>query len=384
MKSAFKTIRPKNFSLDFGLLFAITLCSSLSTLLLYSIYKNGIVDTVGASYWQTQLGCMILGIIVAVIISRIDYQKLSKLWFIYVPAALFLVGLTFTSLGVQREGADDRAWLDLGFVQFQPSEVLKLAFILSFSLHLSKDEENMNHPLHMLLLCIHGAIPIGIIGLQKDYGTAIVFSVIFLLMMISSNISWKYLLAAPFLIAGLAAFMWFFMFEADHKNRILILFNPGTDPEGIEWQQDLGLRALQSGGILGKGLFAGTDEYVTLPEMHNDFMFTYAGQVFGYVGSIAIIIFLAYICLKIFADSRFARDRMGRFICMGAFGLMLSHCIMNIGMVLKVMPVIGVPLPFISAGGTAMVSMYAIMGLVLSVYSHRARTYNVFYDDNPK
>lgn len=164
----------------------------------------------------------------------------------------------------------------------------------------------------------------------------------------------------------------------------MVLFHPGTDPEGIEWQQDLGLAALRSGGVLGKGLFAGKGEYLSVPEIHNDFIFTYAGQVFGYVGSIGIVIILAYLCLKIFADSRIARDRMGRFICMGAFGLMLSHCIMNIGMVLKVAPVIGVPLPFLSAGGTAMVSMYAVIGLVLSVYAHRARTYNVFYDDNPK
>jgi rod shape determining protein RodA len=116
--------------------------------------------------------------------------------------------------------------------------------------------------------------------------------------------------------------------------------------------------------------------------MHNDFIFSYAGQVFGFVGSLGILIILAYICLKVFTDSRISRDRLGRFICMGAFGLLFSHCVMNIGMVLKVAPVIGVPLPFLSAGGTAMVSMYAIIGLVLSTYSHRAVTYNVFYDEN--
>ncbi len=116
--------------------------------------------------------------------------------------------------------------------------------------------------------------------------------------------------------------------------------------------------------------------------MHNDFIFSYAGQVFGFVGSLGILIILAYICLKIFSNSRIARDRLGRFICMGAFGLIFSHCIMNIGLVLKVAPVIGVPLPFLSAGGTAMVSMYAVIGLVLSTYSHRGISYNVFYDED--
>ncbi len=383
MKSAFKKIKLKRHSIDAGLLFAVILCSVISTLLIYSIRENGVLEKVGASYWKTQLVSMILGITLAVAISFIDYAKLVKMWFIYAPIAIILVLLTFTSLGYQSEGADDRAWLNLGFIQFQPSELLKLAFILTFSYHLSRDEENMNKPLHMLLLCVHGLVPIGLIGLQGDYGTAIVFACISLFMLISSNISWKYLLALPFLIAGAATVLWFFVLGSTHKNRILVLLNPGTDPEGIEWQQDLGLSALKSGGVFGKGLFAGNDAYISVPEIHNDFIFAYAGQVFGFVGAVGIIIILAYICLKIFVDSRIARDRMGRFICMGAFGLMLSHCVMNIGMVLKAAPVIGVPLPFMSAGGTAMVSMYMVIGLILSVYSHRARTYNVFYDDNP-
>ena len=176
--------------------------------------------------------------------------------------------------------------------------------------------------------------------------------------------------------------MWFFALSEFHKKRILILFHPGTDPEYIEYQQDLGLAALKSGGVFGKGLFGEPDDYITVPEIHNDFIFTYAGQVFGFIGTMGLIIILAYICLKIFGDSRVCRDHLGKFICMGAFGLILTHCIMNIGMVLKVAPVIGVPLPFLSAGGTAMISMYAIIGLVLSTYSHRAVSYNVFYDED--
>jgi rod shape determining protein RodA len=295
---------------------------------------------------------------------------------------LGLVALTFTSLGYQRSGADDQAWIRIAGFNLQPSEVLKLAFILTFSYHLSRDEEDMNKPAHMLLLLLHGALPIGIVGLQGDYGTAIVFAAIFGFMICSAKISWKYLLAAPFAIGGAVAGMWFFALDSFHKKRITILFNPGSDPENIEYQQDLGLAALKSGKIFGKGLFKNAEEYIYVPEIHNDFIFTYVGQVFGFLGSIGLLIILAYICLKIFADSRVTRDRLGRFICMGAFGLMLSHCIMNIGMVLKVAPVIGVPLPFLSAGGTAMISMYAVIGLVLSTYSHRAVTYNVFYDDN--
>ncbi len=382
MRSAFKKLPSGKHSIDAGLLFAVTLCSVISTVLIYSISHNKLLEGVGSSYWRTQLISMGMGLIAAVIMSFIDYRKLVKLWFIFAPAALILVGLTFTSLGYQRAGADDQAWIQIGSFSFQPSEVLKLAFILTFAYHLSRDEEEMNKPLHMLLLCIHALVPIGIVGLQGDYGTAIVFVFIFVFMICSAKISWKYLVAGPFVAAAGIAAMWFFALDEFHKKRVTILFHPGTDPENIEYQQDLGLMALKSGKIFGKGLFAKSSEYVSVPEMHNDFIFTYAGQVFGFLGSVGILIILTYICLKIFADSRVTRDHLGKFICMGAFGLIFSHCIMNIGMVLKTAPVIGVPLPFMSAGGTAMVSMYTIIGLVLSTYSHRTVNYNVFYDED--
>ncbi len=384
MKSAFKKFSPEKHSIDAGLLFAVTLCAGISTLLIYSIYRNGLgeVEGVGAGYWKTQLISAVIGAGAAVFLSFIDYRRLVKLWFIYAPAALILVALTFTSLGYQRDGADDQAWIQIGSINLQPSEILKIAFILTFSYHLSRDEENMNKPLHMLLLCLHAAVPIAIVGKQGDYGTAIVFAAIFGFMLFSAKISWKYMVAAPILIAAAVAGMWFFALSDFHKKRITILFHPGTDPENIEYQQDLGLAALKTGKVFGKGIFGKQSDYLYVPEMHNDFIFTYAGQVFGFLGSIGIIIILAYICLKVFADSRITRDRLGRFICMGAFGLLFTHCIMNIGMVLKVAPVIGVPLPFLSAGGTAMLSMYAIIGLVLSTYSHRAISYNVFHDND--
>lgn len=382
MRSAFKKLPNGRHSIDAGLLFAVTLCSVISTLLIYSITENKVLDTVGASYWHTQLLSMIIGIGAAVVLSYIDYHKLVKLWFIYAPVALILVALTFTSLGYRREGADDQAWLQIGAVNLQPSEILKLAFILTFSYHLSRDEEEMNKPLHMLLLILHGAVPIGIVGMQGDYGTAIVFASIFAFMICSAKISWKYLVAAPFILAAGVAGMWFFALSEFHKKRITVLLHPGTDPEGIEYQQDLGLAAMKSGGVFGKGLMSDPDDYISVPEIHNDFIFTYVGQVFGFVGSVGLIIILAYICLKIFGDSRVTKDHLGKFICMGAFGLIFTHCVMNIGMVLKVAPVIGVPLPFLSAGGTAMLSMYAVIGLVLSTYSHRAVNYNVFYEED--
>lgn len=364
--------------LDKSLILAALLCSGLSIVLLYSIWQNDITSAVDASQYRTQLFSCILGILCVLILSVIDYHKIVRLWFLYAPIALILTTLCFTSLGHKRAGADDQAWLNLGFIQFQPSEVLKLAFILTFALHLAKDEENMNKPLHMLLLCIHGAIPTGLIALQGDYGTAIVFAVIFLGMLFSAKISWKYVLG--FLIAIPAALIavWNLILGDTHKKRILVLIHPGTDPENIEYQQDRGLEALSNGKIFGVGLFSGNDKYVSVPELHNDFMFAQVGQALGFVGAIAVVLVLAFLCLKTLYDGYRAKDKLGMFICIGVFAMLFIHCIMNIGMVLKVAPVIGVPLPFISAGGTATVSMYIALGFVVSAYSHNDKKYRVF------
>lgn len=379
MKSAFNELKNQHRHLDYGLLLAVIICSAVSSLLIYSIHANKVLESVGASYYRTQIISALMGLFAALVISLINYKKLARLWFLYVPVSVVLVLLTFTGLGYKR--ADDQAWLNLGFIQIQPSEVLKLAFILSFAYHLSRAEENMNKPVHMALLCLHGLVPIALVGGQGDYGTAIVFGFIFAAMIISAKISWKYLAAAPVLLAAALVFLWNFVLKSDHKNRIEVLLHPGTDPEGLEYQQDLGLAALNKGGFLGIGLFGDKNEYISVPEIHNDFILSYAGMVFGFVGAVGLLAILAYICLKILADSRIAKDNLGKFICMGTFGLMLAHCIMNIGMVLKVMPVIGIPLPFLSAGGTAMVSMYVAIGLVLSTYTHSNKKYNVFYEE---
>lgn len=171
-------------------------------------------------------------------------------------------------------------------------------------------------------------------------------------------------------------FIWNYGLNSDHKNRILVLFNPGSDPLGTEYQQNLGLKSLAEGGLLGTGLF--DNESSSVPEIYNDFIFAYLGQTMGFAGCIIMTAVLVYICLKIISDSRKAKDSLGRNICTGVFAMLFVHCFMNIGMVLKVMPVIGIPLPFLSAGGTAVISMYTAAGLVMSVYSHSEEKYRMF------
>lgn len=363
---------------DYLLLCLIAGCSLLSVIMLRTMYIRNINDKVDSNDWIVQLISMGLGLVGCLTVSAIDYHKLARFWFLYAPAALGLFALTFTSLGYGREGADDVNWIDLGFVQLQPSEVMKLAFLLTFSLHISKVKDKLNRPLQLMLLLLHAGIPMGLVAIQGDYGTAIVFAMMTAVMLFTAGLSLWYLLAVLALLPIGIWFIWNYVFSDIHRGRILVLFNPGTDPLGLEYQQDLGLKAIRAGGVFGRGL--SSDAYISVPEMHNDFIFAFIGEAFGFVGAVAVICVLAWICLRIFADSRAAKDCMGRTICMGVFAILFTHDLMNLGMVLKVMPVIGIPLPFLSAGGTAMVSMYLCVGLVISAYTHNIRKHRVFYD----
>lgn len=156
MKTVLQAVAQYWKKLDKPLLFAAMLCSALSVVLLYSIYVNHTLSEIDDDDYIIQLVAVGIGVLSVLVLAAIDYHKIARLWFVYAPIALILVLLTFTSLGYRRAGADDQAWLQLGSVTLQPSEILKLAFILTFSLHLAKDEENMNRPLHMLLLILHG------------------------------------------------------------------------------------------------------------------------------------------------------------------------------------------------------------------------------------
>lgn len=383
MKRIFSALKRYIVATDKMLLLAVMLCSAISCVLLYSIAANELIDKVDYSTFQTQLTASILGLFVFCVLSIIDYNRIIRLWWLYGPIAIGLVLLTFTSLGYRRAGADDQAWLSIGGFQLQPSELLKLAFILSFSYHLAKDEQNMNRLPRMLLLCLHALVPIGLVALQGDYGTAIVFIFIFLAQILTAKISIRYIIAGAAILPVACLLGWNFLLSDMHKQRILVLIHPGTDPLGLEYQQDLGLFALANGKIFGTGLL-GAEHYVSVPEMHNDFIFAYAGQVWGLVGALLLLLLLTFVCLRTLTNLNHTKNAQGRFICVGTFAMLFGHCFMNLGMVLKVMPVIGVPLPFFSAGGTAVVCMYIAIGLVNSTRCHNVRKYRVFYDAEPE
>lgn len=360
---------------NFMLIVSCIVASLYGCLLVYSsiIGEGGSIRSC-----LVQFICSALGILMALFISQIDYLELCRLWYVWAAFALLLVLLTFTPLGLNVSGTDDTAWLGFPInnpkITFQPSELLKIAFIISFSVHLDKVRENISKPLPLLSLCLHGGFAAGLIFLQGDDGTALVFLFIFATMMFVAGLNLWYF-AAAFAAVGIAApFVWAHL-DTQKIDRIkaLIFVDDYLQTEG--WQQASGINAIGSGKLWGVGFLKGGGD--GLFARSNDFIFSVAGEEFGYIGSILLIILLMAIVVSLIRTAKIANDFKGTMICTGFAALISAQSIINIGMVLRLLPVIGITLPFFSSGGSSVATLYLGVGLCLSVhYQSKTRSLN--------
>ncbi len=323
------------------------------------------------SQFITQFGAMLLGIVIAVIISLFDFTTFLKYWTIAALIGLVPVILTFF-IGYAPPGTDDKAWLYIGGVSFQPAELLKVMFTVTFAAHLGAVKDNINKPLNLLLLCVHGFFPAVLIHFQGDDGTALVFIVMALGMMYAAGVKLRYFIIAFSVLIVSSPFVYFFVMNDDQRTRILSIFNIEADIAGAGYQQYRGRVALAGGGWFGQGYLKGDlTQTAGVPEGHNDFIFTLIGEEWGFIGCIIVLLLLGAICLRCLRVAKMCRKQTGKYICVGVFAMLLTHIIINIGMCTSVLPVIGITLPFFSAGGTSLLCLYMFVGLMLSVYSHR-------------
>ncbi|MBR6736395.1 MAG: FtsW/RodA/SpoVE family cell cycle protein [Oscillospiraceae bacterium] len=360
---------------DHALLLACIGCSAFGVFLLQGIHLSGHVQERSVI---VQVIATCLGVGVACFISLFDYRDLARLWKLYVPVAVFFVVLTYF-IGMRRAGyeyIDDKAWLEIPFVglTFQPSEILKLALILSLALHLERIGEQINDPRNLFYLALHGGSMTVLVLLQGDAGTAMVFVVIFAAMLFAAGLDVRLIGAALASLAVVAPLAWFFVLDDDKRFRFLVIFNPALDPKGKGWQQNLSMTAIGSGQISGKGVMTGEAQYV--PEMYNDFIFSFIGESLGFLGCLAVMAVILVLCILILRSAWRAKDLLGRYICVGVFALIAFQMIWGIGMAVSLLPVAGLPMPFLSAGGTSVVMTYAAIGLVLCV--HRGSHSSIF------
>lgn len=337
---------------------------------LFLIYSAGVSGAGGNSIMQ--LLCLIIGLIVACVVSVIDYHTLTRHWYLFAIPAIFLMLLTFTPLGYEVPGTDDRNWilLPIGSQQFllQPSELLKIIFIITFSQHIAQLGPRIRKPLPLLGLCMHGAFPILLVFLQGDDGNAFVCIVLFALLLIVGGIPFGYITAGITASIAMIPLVWQQM-SPDKKSRFLCLFQIEAYRNTTGWQQELSVTAIGAGGWLGMGYLQGGED--NLYARQNDFIFTVAGEEFGFVGAIAVLLLVSSILALLYRTARTAADSTGRLLCVGMMVLIASQAVINIGMALRVMPVLGITLPFFSAGGSSLLTLFVGIGIAMSVYRYR-------------
>ena len=357
-----ESIRKQPHGIDFGLLLLCIGMAGFGCLMLVSCYAAG---WIGLSVVVTQLCAGCLGVLAACLLSRLDYRTAARFWPLLAGGGLVLCLLLLTPLGYTPPGSDDRAWLRVFGLSLQPSELLKLVFVITFSLHLSRVQERIHTFRQFVLLSLHGGAYTGLVMLQGDYGSATVFLAAFWIMMFAAGLSWKLQAAGTVLLAGAVPLVWMFLLPDYLKERFYVAWHPETDPLGRGYQQYRGQVALGSGQWTGRGLFA--DGLVSVPEGHNDFIFAHIGQTLGFLGCGVAVAGLVLICAKILWTARQCRDPLGRSLCCGIFAILFYQSLINIGMVLCVIPVIGITLPFLSGGGTSLLISFLGIGLVLEV-----------------
>lgn len=319
-----------------------------------------------------QSAAFLMGMAAMVALTFFDYKYLYKLRFVFFGLAMALL-VTVLVVGKIRGGT--QGWIALGPINLQPAEVTKLCFIITLSCHLSKVMDTINKPVTLLLLLLHLGVYVGLILLQPDFGTAMVFVVIFCVGLFFAGISLKYVFGAAGAVVVASPVIWLLL-KPHQRNRILSFLNPESDPTGTGYHVLQSKLAIGSGQILGRGYLKGPQtQYGYLPERQTDFIFSSIGEEFGFLGCSVIAILLLLIIYRCFKDAMESEhEPFGMFICVGVGAMMFFHTFENIGMCLGLMPITGIPLPFVSYGGSSMLTCCASIGLVQSVVTRRRRT----------
>lgn len=348
-----------------------------SLTLIIAIYGLALVASIsreGFNYFFVQSLSILIGLIGAVMLQAVDYKRISKasLW-IGIFGILLIIYTLF--MGVTIEGASGvnaKAWIKLpGGITFQPSELVKIAFIITFSSHMANILENgdIKDPKNIVLLLSHALVPVILTHLQGDDGAAIIFLCIALTIAFVGGVPLKYFLYAVISGVILAPIAWNFVLADYQKKRILSQLNPEDDPLNMGYQQIQGKLSIGSGGLFGVGLFKGPRiANNVVPIQESDFIFSAAGEELGFIGCVLIILLLLLVIIRIGHIAKHSQDTVGSLICFGFIGLVASQTIFNLGMCLSLMPVMGVTLPFFSVGGSSAACLYLALGIIQNIY----------------
>jgi len=346
------------------LLLAFT--SILSLMSLTTIFSGR--DVFGTRAFLMQLAMTLIGIMIIIIMSNVDLSFIIDRYYIAIFIISVLILVYTLIFGVAPDnGASNKSWIAVPFVNtmIQPSEFVKAAFVVTFAKHLEIVGDKINKIVPLLTLAIHAGIIIGLILLTGDLGVALVYLGIILVMLFCAGLKLTYFASGLLLTVIISPFMWDFLAEYQQK-RILVGFDPDSDPLGYGMQQIISRRAIANGGLFGSG-FSGGEVYKTLYAADTDFVFSTYCEKFGFLGAVLLIAVLIALLIRVIKIAKKARQKHQLFICAGIAGMLVVQTIENIGMCLCMLPVVGITLPFMSAGGSSVLAIYIIFSLLHSI-----------------
>lgn len=328
-------------------------------------------------FYIKQICWLLIGIGVLFFAVRFDYIWLGRLSLpIYIAGLVLLVAVLIAG----KKGMGAQRWLSLGFISFQPSEFFRIIFVIMLSRYFCSVQENMGFFTIIKTFFILAFIPLLIIILQPDLGTAIILLALFVSLSLIKGLHKKIIvffsIIAIISVPFIGDIFWKGLKDYQ-KNRLVAFLQPEADPAGIGYHINQSKVTIGSGGILGKGYLNGTQGPLRfLPERQTDFIFSVFAEEWGLIGSLLLIFLYLLVIFRGIDTALKAKDEFGRLLASGITFMLAIYTAINIGMTLGVMPVVGIPLPFMSYGGTALVSNFIAIGILINI---RTRRFELFY-----
>jgi rod shape determining protein RodA len=355
------------YQVDYGFALLLLVISGLGLVVLWSASHGP--DGAVAGHVGRQARWMALGLAVTVGVMAVDYRYLQTYALPLYLAHLALLALVLvagkTSMGAQR-------WLVLGPLQLQPSELMKIAIVIMMAHLLSKETAAPPYGIRQLLLpAVTAILPTALILSQPDLGTAALVATVAATVVLFQGVQRNILLCLGGLILAAAPAGWSVLHDYQ-RQRILTFLNPERDPLGAGYHTIQSKIAVGSGQIVGKGYLEGTQVHLQfLPERHTDFIFSVVAEEWGFLGAAVVLSLYALLILWGLDVAAKARDSFGRLLAVGVTSILFYQIVVNVGMVTGMLPVVGVPLPLFSYGGSSAITTYAVAGILLSIRMRR-------------
>jgi rod shape determining protein RodA len=347
--------------------------AAVGTVMIYSATRDQLaLNGEDPRYWlKRQLAFVVIGAVVMLGVILLDYRRLEQLsTILYVGTVLAL--LAVLAIGKSSQGA--QRWFPLGPFQLQPSEFATLILIIAIATYCARRPEGLEFR-DLVRMVLLAAIPMLLVIKQPDLGTAILMAVVLMVMLAMAGMPGRYLIL---LIVGALILtvisLKLGLLQQYQIQRLTGFISPNGQGRTVHYNVTQAKNAIANGGIFGKGLFRGTSTNLAyVPEQQTDFIFSAVGEQLGFVGAGVLLLLYGVLAWRILRTAQLARDTYGRLICAGCFALLVFSVFENVGMNMGIMPVTGIPLPFLSYGGSAMIAFFIAIGLVSSVHIRSVR-----------